>query len=94
MATGSTTRNPLLPWWIGLAIILAAIAYVGYLFTTMGCGPSTAGALAFVVLGVMPAVYLVLMYVTLKSSIRERAPLVGAVLPGAAADQCPSRYTA
>jgi hypothetical protein len=74
MATGSTTRNPLLPWWIGLAIILAAIAYVGYLFTTMECGPSTAGPLAFVVLGVMPAVYLVLMYVTLKSQSESERP--------------------
>jgi hypothetical protein len=67
MATGSTTRNPLLPWWIGLAIILAAVIYVGYQFTTLGCGPGTAGFLAFIVLGVLPAVYLVLMYMTLKS---------------------------
>jgi hypothetical protein len=74
MATGNTTRNPLLPWWIGLAIILAAIAYVGYLFTTMGCGPGTAGPLAFMVLGVMPAVYLVLMYMTLKSQSDSERP--------------------
>jgi hypothetical protein len=63
MARGS----PLLPWWIGLGIILAAVAYTGYQFTTIGCGPGRAGALAFIVLGVMPAVYLVLMYLTLKS---------------------------
>jgi hypothetical protein len=75
MATSSsTTRNPLLPWWIGLIIIVAAAVYIGYQFTTLGCGPGTAGFLAFVVLGVMPAVYLILMYMTLKSqSDSERA---------------------
>jgi hypothetical protein len=67
MATSSTTRNPLLPWWIGLAIILAAVVYVGYQFTNLGCGPGTAAFLAFIVLGVVPAVYMVLMYLTLKS---------------------------
>jgi hypothetical protein len=67
MATGSTRRNPLLPWWIGLTVIVAAVIYVGYQFTTLGCGPATAGSLAFIVLGVVPAVYLVLMYLTFKS---------------------------
>jgi hypothetical protein len=67
MALRSTTRNPLLPWWIGLAIILAAVIYVGYQFTTLECGAGTAGFLAFIVLGVVPAVYLSLMYLTLKS---------------------------
>jgi hypothetical protein len=67
MAIGSTTRKPLLSWWIGLAIILAAVVYVGYQFTNLACGPGIAGTLAFIVLGVMPAVYLVLMYLTLKS---------------------------
>lgn len=67
MANGTTQqRNPLLPWWIGLAIILAAVAYVGYQFTTLDCGPVTAGILAFIVLGVIPVVYLSLMYLTLK----------------------------
>jgi hypothetical protein len=67
MAPGFTTRNPLLPWWIGLAIILAAVIYVGYQFTTLECGAGTAGFLAFFVLGVVPAVYLSLMYLTLRS---------------------------
>jgi hypothetical protein len=68
MANGPTRRrNPLLPWWIGLAIVAAAVAYVGYQFTTLDCGPVTAGLLAFVVLGVIPVVYLTLMYITLKS---------------------------
>jgi hypothetical protein len=67
MAPRSTTRNPLLPWWIGLAIILVAVIYVGYQFTRLECGAGTAAFLAFVVLGVVPAVYLSLMYLTLKS---------------------------
>ncbi len=73
MAARSKTANPLLPWWIGLAIILAAVFYVGYQFTTLECGAGTAGFLAFIVLGVVPAVYLSLMYLTLKSQAeRER----------------------
>lgn len=71
MASGSATRNPLLPWWIGLVITLAAAIYVGYQFTTLGCGPGMAGSLAFIVLGVMPAVYLVLMYMTFKSQSED-----------------------
>jgi hypothetical protein len=67
MATSSVTRNPLLPWWIGLALILIAVTYVGYQFTTLGCGPGTAAFLAFIVLGIVPAVYLALMYLTFKS---------------------------
>ena len=30
MVPRSTTRYRLLPWWIGLAIILVAVIYVGY----------------------------------------------------------------
>jgi hypothetical protein len=73
MAARSKTPNPLLPWWIGLAIILVAVIYVGYQFATLECGAGTAGFLAFIVLGVVPAVYLSLMYLTLKSQAeRER----------------------
>jgi len=28
--TSSRQRNPLLPWWIGIAIIVAAVMYVAY----------------------------------------------------------------
>jgi len=65
--TSSRQRNPLLPWWIGIAIIVAAVMYVAYQFTRLDCGSGTAGFLAFVVLAVVPAVYLVLMYLTFKS---------------------------
>jgi hypothetical protein len=63
----------MLPWWIGLAIILAAVVYVGYQFTTLDCGPVTAGLLAFIVLGVIPVVYLALMYLTLKSQYESES---------------------
>jgi hypothetical protein len=69
-----SSRNPLLPWWIGLAIIVAAVAYTGYQFPTRACGPVAAGLLAFIVLGVIPIVYLSLMYLTLKGQAdSERA---------------------
>ena len=48
-----------------MAIILAAVIYVGYQFTTLQCGAGTAAFLAFIVLGVVPAVYLSLMYLGL-----------------------------
>jgi hypothetical protein len=63
----------MLPWWIGLAIILVAVVYVGYQFTTLDCGPVTAGLLAFIVLGVIPVVYLALMYLTLKSQYESES---------------------
>ena len=67
ISTSTRRRNPLLPWWIGLVIIVAAVVYVGYQFSSLECGPIAAGLLAFGVLGVIPAVYLALMYLTFKS---------------------------
>ena len=70
MANGpARRRNPMLPWWIGLVTIAAAVMYIGYQFTKLAsdCGPVAAGLLAFGVLGVIPAVYLALMYLTFKS---------------------------
>jgi membrane protein DedA with SNARE-associated domain len=66
-------RNALLPWWIGLAILIPAVVYIGYQFTSLAaqCGPVGAGLLAFAVLGVIPAVYLALMYLTLKDQARS-----------------------
>jgi hypothetical protein len=54
-----------MPWYLGGAIILAAIAYVGYLMFAGGCPAPT--ILEFGVLAVIPVVYLVLMYLTLTS---------------------------
>ena len=58
-------RNRLLPWYIGLVIILAAVAYVGYQFYATKC--QATGLAGFLVLIVLPAVYLALMYLTLRS---------------------------
>lgn len=63
--TEMTKNNRLLPWYIGIAVIFAAVIYLGYLMRATNCGIST--PLAFVVLGIMPVVYLVLMYLTLTS---------------------------
>ena len=51
----------MLPWWIGFAVILAAVAYTAYRFACLECAP--AGTLEFIVL----AIYLGLMYLTFKS---------------------------
>jgi hypothetical protein len=59
-------RNPMTPWWIGLAIILVAVAVAAYPFWCLECGPMS-GTLAFIVLGIIPVVYLTLMYLTLRS---------------------------
>jgi len=58
-------RNPLLSWIIGLIIIVISDIYVGYLFYATQCqAPAVAQLLVLIV---VPAVYLVLMYLTLKS---------------------------
>ena len=61
----SYKRNRMMPWYIGLVIILAVVAYVGYVFHSTHC--EATGLPEFLVLVVLPAVYLALMYVTLRS---------------------------
>ncbi len=63
--SGTGQRNRLTPWYIGIAIILAAVGYVGYQMSTTDCGMTP--TFIFLVLGVIPAVYLVLMYYTFTS---------------------------
>lgn len=59
-------RNRLTPWYVGLAIVLAAVAYTAYeMFVMPGCAVPTAIALG--VLVIIPVVYLALMYLTLTS---------------------------
>lgn len=65
MPSQAPSRSPMTAWWIGLVIILAAVVYAAYRFACLDCAP--AGFLEFMILGVVPAVYLVLMYLTLKS---------------------------
>jgi hypothetical protein len=58
-------RNRLLPWYIGIAIVFASVAYVGYHMYVNNCAvtPPT----VFLVLLVVPVVYLVLMYLAFTS---------------------------
>jgi hypothetical protein len=63
--SGTAKRNRLMPWTVGLVVILLAIAFAAWQLLSNGCAvpPVT----LFVALGIMPAVYLVLMYLTLTS---------------------------
>ncbi len=63
--TMSQARHRLLPWYIGLVIIVVVVAYIGYLFHATNC--QATGLPEFLVLVVVPAVYLALMYLTLRS---------------------------
>jgi hypothetical protein len=58
-------RDRLLPWYIGLAIVFPAVAYVAYQLQASGCAVPAPAVL--MVLVALPAVYLVLMYLTLTS---------------------------
>lgn len=60
-----SNRSQLLPWYIGLAIIMAAVIYEGYALQTAKC--EATGLALFLVLFVVPTVYLALMYLTLRS---------------------------
>jgi hypothetical protein len=64
-------RNALLPWWIGLVFIAAAVAYVAYRFSCAACG--VAALPEFLVLAVVPAVYLTLMYLAFRSQAQDEA---------------------
>ena len=64
--TGSTPANHrLLPWYIGLVLVLAAVIFVGYRMWAGNCPAPT--IIEIGVLTVIPIVYLVLMYLTLVS---------------------------
>jgi hypothetical protein len=65
MIMSRARRNRLLPWYIGLAIVFPAVAYVGYQLQMSGCAVPVPAVL--MVLVALPAVYLVLMYLTLTS---------------------------
>ena len=58
-------RNRLLPWYIGIAIIVAAELVVGYEMFYVGCPAPVLLELALLI--VIPVVYLVLMYLTFVS---------------------------
>ena len=56
-------RNRLTPWYIGIAIVLVAVFYVGYQMYATRC--AIPPPLVFIVLVIIPVVYLGLMYLTL-----------------------------
>jgi len=58
-------RNRLLPWYIGIAIVIAAEIYVGYEMFYVGCPAPVLLELAMLI--VIPVVYLGLMYLTFTS---------------------------
>jgi len=65
MAEGAPTNHRLLPWYIGIVVVLAAVIYVGYQMWAGSCPAPT--IIEIGVLTVIPIVYLVLMYLTLIS---------------------------
>jgi hypothetical protein len=65
MAEGVPQNHRLLPWYIGIVIVLAAVIYVGYQMWAGSCPAPT--IIEIGVLTVIPIVYLVLMYLTLIS---------------------------
>ena len=65
MAQSPHQRNRLTPWYIGAAIILASVIYVGFQMSATSC-PAPTG-IEIGVLIIIPVVYLVLMYLTFKS---------------------------
>ena len=65
MAETTPNRNRLTPWFIGLAIVLAAVIFIGYRWTAAACPAPT--FIEFGVLVTLPVIYLVLMYLTLSS---------------------------
>lgn len=58
-------RNRLMPWYIGLAVLVAAVIYTGYQMFVTGC--EAPPIVQLIVLLVVPGVYIVLMYLTLTS---------------------------
>lgn len=65
MEQTSPRRNRLRPWYIGMAIVLAAVIFVGYRMWAGNCPAPT--ILEIGVLVVIPVVYLALMYLTFIS---------------------------
>jgi len=61
----SRKNNRLLPWYIGIVLVLAAVIFVGYRMWAGNCPAPT--IIEIGVLTVIPIIYLVLMYLTLVS---------------------------
>jgi hypothetical protein len=63
--TQTMSRNRLLPWYVGIAIVLLGELYIAYQMFYVGCPAPVLLELA--VLIVIPLVYLILMYLTFIS---------------------------
>lgn len=61
----AASNKPLTAWIIGLIVVAVIEVYLAFLFFGSAC--SAAALPQFMVLIVLPAVYLALMYLTLKS---------------------------
>ncbi len=58
-------RNPLVPWYIGMVLVLISVGIVAWqMFATGCCAPPIAIVLVLIAL---PVIYLALMYLTLKN---------------------------
>jgi membrane protein YdbS with pleckstrin-like domain len=62
---GPRKRNPLLPWLIGLPIVLVSVIAAGVWMYQSKCGAPV--FVQFMVLVVIPVVYLTLAYLTFRS---------------------------
>ena len=65
-------HNRLMPWYIGIGIVAIGDAIMGYLFFIRTCSvhgatPGIGVFLLAMVYGVLPLIYLTLMYLALKS---------------------------
>ena len=65
MANSGPSKN-ILAWVIGVIIVIIVDIYIGYVFYATKC--EAPGLAQVMVLVVLPAVYLVLMYLTLKNN--------------------------
>jgi hypothetical protein len=65
MAKVATSNHRLVPWYIGIVIIFAAVSWIGFQMWATSCPAPTFVEIG--VLTVIPIVYLVLMYLTLVS---------------------------
>jgi hypothetical protein len=65
MAGRISQNHRLLPWYIGLVLVLAAVTFVGYRMWAGYCPAPT--IIEIGVLTVIPIIYLVLMYLTFIS---------------------------
>ena len=65
MANAAPRNNRLMPWYIGIVVILAAVIWVGYQMWATSCPAPT--FIQIGVLTVIHVVYLALMYLTFVS---------------------------